>query len=468
MGKNLLCWLFLCFFIRLHAQSDEVCHIGAIGIKGARQTKEALILREIQIQVGDTFPAALLPERIETSRQLLINTGLFTSVHIYYKNWQASTGRVELQIDVNEGWYLYPVPVFDLADRNFNVWWVEQARSFQRVNYGMDFSHLNFSGNNDKLKAKLQFGYTRKFNLRYQRPFINPSKTLGMFLHTEFSQNREINYATLGNKQAFWRDEDRFVYSRFRSVLGMTYRPGVRHFHYGEVSFHNNQLDPFVADTLNPEFFIGGRTLQRFFSLAYEYSGDFRDIRAYPMEGHLMRFKLQKDGLGFFRDRNALTLTARLEYYTALTRKWSIAMFADGKYSFIRERQPYNDNRALGFGRVRLPGYEYYIADGQDLALARTTLRYRLIDAIVCLDRLIPMAAFQGIPFNSYFTINGGWGIIHDPWPSRVGNPLNNRPLWCGGVGLNFVVFYNKVLVVEYSVNHMLEKGLFLHLNMNI
>lgn len=468
MSKILLYWLFLVLSIRLSAQTEEYCYIGAIGIQGARHTREAVILREIHVRVGDTISLVQLPNLLETSRQLLINTGLFTSVHIYYKNWEARTGRVELQIEVNEGWYLYPVPVFDLADRNFNVWWVEQERSMQRVNYGMDFSHLNFSGNNDKFKAKAQFGYTQKFNLRYQRPFINPSKTLGMFLYSEYSRNREVNFATLGNKQAFWRNEERFVYSRFRTELGLTYRPGVRHFHYGELAFHDNRLDPFVADTLNPAYFLGGRTRQRYFSASYEYTGDFRDIRAYPLEGHLLQFKIQKDGLGFFQDRNALTLTARMEYYKLLSRKWSLALLSDGKISFIRSQQPYNDNRALGFGLVRLPGYEYYIADGLDLALVRSSLRYKLIDAIFCLDRLVPVPAFRSIPLNTYLSLNGGWGIIHDPWPSRFGNPLNNRPLWSGGVGLNIVLFYNKVLLVEYSVNHLMEKGLFLHLNMNI
>jgi len=420
------------------------------------------------VRPGDTLTVDELSKLVEESRLLLLNTGLFTKVNIYYKDWEAKTGKVHIRVEVDEAWYIYPVPVFDLADRNFNVWWVEQKRSLQRVNYGLDFSHLNFSGNNDPLKAKIQFGYTRKYNLRYTLPFINRRKTLGIYFSSEFAQNRELNYATSGNKQAFWRHEDRFVYTRFGTKLGLTYRPGARTFHYTELGFAQNRLDPYVADTLNPDFFLAGRSLQRYFSLQYEFTRDFRDFRAYPLKGHYLRVRLQKDGLGIFSDRNALTLTARYDRYFPLGSQLSLALLSDSKLSLIRNRQPYNDNRALGFGQMYLPGYEYYIADGLDMALVRSILRFRFLDKELRFGKWVPLPAYRNVPLKAYFALNSGWAIINDPFSSRIGNPLNNRPLWSGGLGLHFVFFYDKVLLIEYSVNHLLEKGLFLHLNMNI
>ncbi len=468
MGRLLISLLLLCCCARLPAQMDSLCWIGAVSVQGNKHTKEAIILREMQVRPGDTLPVTLLPKRIEDSRLLLLNTGLFTEVNIYYKEWEAQTGRVHIRVEVNEAWYIYPVPVFDLADRNFNIWWVEQNRSLQRVNYGLDFSHLNFSGNNDPLKAKIQFGYTRKYNLRYTLPFINKEKTLGIYAFAEYAQNREVNYATVGNRQAFWRNEERFVYSRFRTEFGVNYRPGARNFHYWELGFNQNRLDPYVADTLNPDFFLGGRTLQRYFSLGYEFTSDFRDIRAYPLNGYFLRMRIQKDGLGIFADRNALTLTARYEHYLPFSERWSAALLSSGKLSLIRTRQPYNDNRAFGFGDMYLPGYEYYLADGLDMAMARSILRYRFINKSLRFGKWVPLPAYRNIPVKAYLALNSGWAIVNDPFPSRLGNPMNNRPLWGGGLGLHLVFFYNKVLLIEYSFNHLWEKGIFLHLNMNI
>lgn len=450
------------------AQTDSLCYIGEISITGNKRTKDAVILREMQVRTGDTLPLDQLPRLLEESRLMLVNTALFTKVDIYYKDWEARSNRVHIRVEVDESWYIYPVPVFDLADRNFNVWWVEQKRSLQRVNYGLDFSHTNFSGNNDPLKAKIQFGYTRKYNLRYTLPFINRKKTLGIYSYIEYAQNREVNYATEGNKQLFFRLEDRFISQRFRTQLGLNYRPGARTFHYSELGFHQNRIDPIVADSLNPGFFLDGRHLQRYFSFKYEFTRDFRDIRAYPLKGHYLRASLLKDGLGIFSDRNALTFTLRYERYLPAKGRWSAALLADSKYSIIRQQQPYNDNRALGFGQVYLPGYEYYIADGPDMLLLRSLFRFKFIDRTLKFGKWVPLESYRQIPFKAYVAMNAGWAYINDPFASRIGNPLNNRPLWGGGPALHLVFFYDKVLLIEYSFNHLGEKGLFLHLNMNI
>jgi len=53
-------------------------------------------------------------------------------------------------------------------------------------------------------------------------------------------------------------------------------------------------------------------------------------------------------------------------------------------------------------------------------------------------------------------------GYIYDP-PNKTSNPLQSKLLWGNGISLDYVTYYDKLLRIEYSVNHLGEKGVFLH-----
>ena len=42
-------------------------------------------------------------------------------------------------------------------------------------------------------------------------------------------------------------------------------------------------------------------------------------------------------------------------------------------------------------------------------------------------------------------------------------NNLSNSLLWGNGISLDYVTYYDKLLRIEFSVNHLGEKGVFLH-----
>ncbi|MCB0568676.1 MAG: BamA/TamA family outer membrane protein [Phaeodactylibacter sp.] len=450
----------------LSAQQDFAI-IDSITVKGNRTTKKAIILREMLFAVGDTVLLEELPERLKRSEMLIMNTGLFNCASIHYKNWKASTNRIHLLTEVDEAWYIYPVPVFELADRNFNVWWVEQGRSLNRLNFGLDFSHLNISGHGDRLKMSAHYGYTRKYALGYRVPFFNRSQTLGFSVDLAFLQNREINYTTFNNKQKFFRDNDTFLYQRFRADLELNFRPRIKSFHDFVAAYRQNRISNVVSSELNPDFFLDGRNLQRYFLLAYRYTYDKRDVRPYPWKGSYFYGAVEKDGLGVFNDRNALTLYAGYGRFMPFGQRWSLSLQGHGKLSVIRNQQPYNDNRAIGFGVQYLHGYEYYIMDGLDMGMLQSALRFRFWGADVNFGKAMPIQAFRNMPIRLHLSLNNDLGYANNPF-SVEGNPLDNRPLWGGGLGLDIVLYYDKVIQIEYSFNDLLENGLFLHLNMNI
>ena len=146
---------------------------------------------------------------LRRSEELLLNTGLFTLAKININNWDTEKNQISITIELREMWYLYPFYIFELADRNFNVWWEEQERSLKRINYGGRLTWLNLTGRRDLLKATVQFGYTKKFELSYNRPMLGKSRNLGGFTEIHYSNRKEIAYITEESKLLFKKQVQR-------------------------------------------------------------------------------------------------------------------------------------------------------------------------------------------------------------------------------------------------------------------
>lgn len=449
----------------LWAQAEqEYVHIHRIELEGNKHTKDAIILRELTFSTGDVIALAELPAMVQRSKEFVMNTGLFNAARIEVEE---PYDRAVVVIEVEEMWYIYPFPIFELVDRNFNVWWVQHNRSLQRLNFGLEFVHLNLTGNRDRLKTYLKYGYTRSYGLEYSIPYINRAQTLGLFVGALFSQYREVNYSSEGNEQQFIRDDDRFLFQRVSINGGLTYRPALRSRHVFSLGYKYNQVDRLVSQELNPDFFLNGRSQQRYFRLAYTYTYDDRDVRPYPWKGNALRLNVVKTGLGIYGHVNGLTLDGRYDHYMPFGKRWSLALQAGGKLSLIRREQPFNENRAMGYGGHQLRGYEYYVVDGLDMLYLKSSMRYHLFDFRIHFGKFMPIKEFRKMPVRMVLSGSFDAGAVNAPY-SGSGNPFNRRLLMGGGLGLDIIFFFDKVFRLEYSINHLREKGLFLHFNANI
>jgi len=216
---NCIVLFLLLFSFELVAQMSQVV-VTSIEFKGNRKTKDKTILREMDFFQGDSIPIANLAERMEQNRLFIINTGLFILVKMNIKNWDQQNNHIQIEVDLQENWYIYPFPVFELADRNFNVWWQEFNRSLKRVNYGIRFFHINTTGRRDQLKLVLQAGFTQKYELSYTLPALNGNDRLGLTGELFYVQNKDIGYITEGNRLLFQRRNDEILLQRFRGGLG--------------------------------------------------------------------------------------------------------------------------------------------------------------------------------------------------------------------------------------------------------
>lgn len=461
-------WMLLCCLAasdglaQALSPADSVLVIYEIRVVGNRRTRDDIVLRELDIGVGSRLPRHELERCLLRNEQRLMNTNLFLHVHLGIHAWERATGRIGLTVRVREAWYLYPIPIFELADRNFNVWWNEYARSLQRINYGLKLYHFNLTGRNDEIKLTLQHGYTQKFELRYILPTLGNGIDWGMYLNMLAARNKEITWASLNDKQQFFRSEDDFLLHRFRTVLGLRRRYGNDFFAELSAGYHRYRVHPFVLDSLNPNFLPQG-PLERYTTLSFKAVWDTRDVRPFPTKGYYLALGWRKEGLGLFAERrNRLLVSALLKHYTILAPRWSVAWVWKAQADLARGPKPFYLYRALGYGSDFLRGYEYYVIDGKDFAYAKHTLRWVIFDHKINWGSLVFLEAFRVMPLRIYLSLHSDLGYVSDPWYAE-GNALRNKWLWGHGAGIHFLAYYNKLITIEWSRNASSENGLFLH-----
>ena len=199
--------ILLAFFSFLSAQTTPPTLppsviVKGIFVEGNRKTKTRIITRELTFAVGDTIPLSKFGKLLEDNRLRVMNTNLFNVVEMNVKNWKSGDlpiDEVNVNIKIIENFFVYPVPIFSLADRNFNVWWKEQNRDLARTNYGFSLQHINTTGQRDPLSATVQLGYTQRIGLSYELPFINKKQTIGLFGSGNLARraNRPLHWPVL-------------------------------------------------------------------------------------------------------------------------------------------------------------------------------------------------------------------------------------------------------------------------------
>jgi outer membrane protein assembly factor BamA len=436
--------------------------VDVVSIEGNKKTRNRIIHRELDFHVGDSLFLLNISDQFERNRNNLLNTGLFNDVDINIKDWDTEARKIHIVVTVLESWYIYIVPILELADRNFNVWWQEHNHALNRLNFGARLQYLNSSGNNDPLKLILQVGYTPKVEIKYNLPYFDKKQKFGFGFNVFHAINKEVGYQNFNNKQLFIKDNDRKLLRRSSLGLSFNHRPSIYLLHKLEINFHLNKVDTLIASDRNPSFFLNGLEKQRYFFLNYEGSYDNRDVKIYPTKGMHAGMGIKKRGLGVFGDINLLEIYPFFEKFFSLSPKLSVGSKLKAKYSLIRDKPPYYDNKGLGYGTDFIRGYELYVIDGLDYYYAKTSLKVLIVDKSIQFGKMMPLQPFRQMPLKIYLAFNFDIGYVHEAF-YKENNDFTNRTLYGWGPAINFVLYNNFAFELEYSFNHLKEKGLFLH-----
>lgn len=434
--------------------------VDSIALKGNGVTKDFIMFREVVFSDNETYTGALLKEKIIETRENLLNTSLFNFVTMIIETADnPETTGVIITVKVIERWYIWPFPIFELADRNFNAW--IKKMDFNRVNYGLYLVWDNFRGRKERVTLLARFGYDEKYNLSYEVPYINKKRTLGIGLIGDYSRNHEIAYQTINDELVFYKSENSYPQEAFSVAVELINRPDIHNSHNFLFTYHKYN----IADTiikLNPQYTPAGRTSFQYFTLYYKFKSDFRDFAAYPLSGYYFDIIAEKYGLGIFdNDLDLFTLQCTFRKYWKFSTRWYFASLVTAQFASKTE-VPYVINSGLGFGRFFVRGYEYYVVDGQNFGLSRSNIKFAILPTKVYNINFIRTEKFSKIHFAMYLNLFFDMGFVEDKIFYKD-NTLSNTFLYGTGLGLDLVTYYDVIIRLEYTMNKLKETGFFIH-----
>lgn len=455
-------WLCTVFFLLLHSLSTQAqstldsLFVQEIKLEGLQKVKPLIVQRELGFKVGQFIAIKDTAALVKESTWRLQNTTLFLNQAI---NFRDSAGIVVATVILKERFFTYVIPIFGLADRNFNEWWVERNHDLSRLEWGVLVIQRNLRGRNETLRVRAELGFTKKIEVEYTLPYIDKGLKTGLSMHLGYILNPQIAIQTMDNK-LYYAEEGDFMRKRIETYVTISRRNNYFTTHFLTLGYFNNRISD-TAASLNPNYFLEGRQQQVYPRLRYSWVYNKRDYTYYPLRGHYLKLEYDNQGLWLSKHIQYQSLKWEISGYKALSNKWFISASQMGKTSAPRI-QPYFNQRGLGYLQELVSGYEYYVIDGQHWALFKSQLRYKLFSKTFSLKQ-VPVSSFREVPFALYLKTYADAGYVADRMPMMGNERLSNKWLSGFGFGLDAVTYYDMVFRMEYSFNTEGESGLFLN-----
>jgi outer membrane protein assembly factor BamA len=456
----LLFSILFCLSIEVRARADSI-YIDSIVILGNKITKDFIIHRELEFSVGDSVEAMGLDGSITRSRNNIFNTALFNEVDVYQ---ELQGNRTVVTIHLEERWYIWPYPILENADRNFNTWW--RTKDFNRLSYGVYLNWFNFRGRAETFQILAKIGYEQQFAIGYNFPNLNKARTLGLHVAAGHTRIKDVNYNSLDNERLFFNDETGALLNTSYAKATMQVRKGLYLRHFITMQYQNVNIDSSIA-ALNENYLRNETTHSQFFSLIYEAKYDRRDYIEYPLTGYKLEGRVALHGMGILDNQNLnlLMIRAAANFHKPIIGRWYSAAAIIGKTYEIQD-PTYYLQEGLGY-KDFVRGYEYYVMDAQRYAMIKTNLKYQLIKKKTIPLQWLPWEQFNKPYFSAFLNAFVDVGYAEDRLNAEL-NGLSNKWLAGYGVGLDISAYYDIVFRIEYSFNIEQEAGLFLHFNKSI
>ncbi len=455
----------------LYGASEDSVIVQTIIITGAKKTKSPVVLRELTFKEKDQLPLSELSDILERNRQNVFNLGLFSAVEL-----EPVVMGIELHlvIHVKERWYIFPIPKVKAEERNsYDLIQSFSNGDFHRVSYGLDLQWYNVTGRNEHLTFFGQLGFSERLRFRYSHPGIFGMQYTDLSFGASFINKNEIITGTEEGQAVWNRLENNPLEVSKNAFISVRHRLSL----YKNISVLISYAKREYADSLNlfNQSYISGEGLQTNYpSIVLSYRHDTRDWHSYPLKGRRYQVSFRFAGpSSLFSHQFSKIGFNWAEFYPIGKRFY----FAYGFQNILTlgKDLPYFEKSSLGLSGKDLPGistelrgYERYAIDGSWVSMAKTEFKFAVVPYQTLNLRKMPIKAFRQMPFGVFLTSYADMGYVEDNTQSNFDTRLKGQGLIGYGMGLNIIGFYDMLLRIEYSRNHLGEDGIFFHSSLPI
>jgi outer membrane protein assembly factor BamA len=356
--------------------------IGNITIIGNTRTDDAVVLRELGLAPGDTFPE----DRLDEIWDHLEDTGYFAFVDIEYE--ETEPGVVDLVVMVEEERTGHLAPL------------IEYDRRFKYL-LGASFRDRNFRGKGETLQLRGAVYRIQRFEFSWQRPWLMQQGWLS------------------GRVQASW-ERAPFVfrptdYTRWRLTGAL--RTHLLSSLYLDTSLGYGGFEQ--RDTFQERASGDGQTglvtrpagWRERLVAGVELGWDTRDMLYYPLSGAFHRVRAQVNAGGGFT--SFTELEGDLRQYVGLPWRHVLALHAFGR--LVDHHVPIEDRLYWG-GPETIRGYDYAVLEGEEAYLLTAEYRWPLF-----LMPISPRGHTIGMGVHFFVDCGDVWYDHQEPRTTRLG-----------------------------------------------
>jgi len=326
----------------------ETFKVDSIKILGNKNTKDFIILRELNFSIGDIINN----ETLLFNRERIFSLGIFTKVSVLLEKRGEKNIAV---IMIEESWYIFPIPFINVREK-----------SFERTSYGISLKYKNFRGRNETIRATASFGYDPFYRFEYENPLLISSAEISLYL--SFAFGSPINKSPLLEK-LYGKPFD-FKTVLLSAILGKRVTKESSFFfifNYSNIKSPSNYFNDYMAS---------GSSSDKQITAGLSYSYDSRNLKQYASKGEYLELNYLLNGIGNKNiSYNTINIDTRKyqEIYKSLLVKGHLNL----RHTFGK-RIPLYDNSMLGYDYY-IRGNRYNISEGNNRILASLELAYPIL-----------------------------------------------------------------------------------------
>lgn len=411
MKRILICILFALSSLLCAQQLPDISiPVDTIIISGNDKTNKEVILREIPFSLPDT----LSTEDFLLIQHRMQNLFLFNQVEVY----PIDDGLKDiLLIDVKETWYVYPVPILFINERDWD-----------KISYGFQLTHFNFRGMNEKLSLGGWAGYNPSYFLNYYNPWVG-KRARFIFGLNFFKRNIENKF--------FDFEEDH---------LGFGFTFGKR-FGLNTTVQSSFSLRQIKFPTQYQSYLVSGSDKDIVPQVGLQFYYDRRNLFEYPTKGVYVNWSVSRTG---FADNQPQFWRWKFDHRLYIKLLDWMSIGGRNLVKLNRGNLPIYDRIFIGYSE-RIRGYFDHVFTAQNLMLQNIELRMSLFPVKYFSWKEAPAFSkfFQGLKYGISMGLFIDSGIVWD----RTEQISPNRLFSGYGGGIHFHVPYINVFRIERAWN---------------